>query len=224
MLPFAHFVMGSSSRAPGKLLWETVDVAEGEGGCGVQDQRRILRVPSTEWKHGSVGSLLQPSAPCTSYTQKGKGQKGTGSASKQLLIPLHNLSCRGWTCSVQCVLLWQGHSRSQSTGKVLPSQGDDSLESHSGKGESSPLCFREKQRNSLDSVPAAGHSARLTMQTPCRLTVTPVRAPPPRRGLGPMVTAPKLGGSLSHRPQSTHSSKKEKRLENNKQDAHPTLS
>lgn len=82
MLPFAHFVMGSSSRAPGKLLWETVDVAEGEGGCGVQDQRRILRVPSTEWKHGSVGSLLQPSAPCTSYTQKGKGQKGTGSASK----------------------------------------------------------------------------------------------------------------------------------------------
>lgn len=37
---------------------------------------------------------------------------------------------------------------------------------------------KKKKRNSLASVPAAGCSARLTMQTPCRLTVTPVRALP----------------------------------------------
>lgn len=80
--PSAQFLMDSSCRGPKRLLWVTADRVEREGGCGVRDQRRrILWVPSTEWRDrsGSIGSLPQPSAPCAKSLlspKKGRDRKG----------------------------------------------------------------------------------------------------------------------------------------------------
>lgn len=238
MIEVLRAVAGSGRRAwpyvafcplsNGQLFQGTWEVALGDSGCS-RGGRRLWASRPEENSPGSLHRMkawlgCEPSAAFRTlhlFYSKREGTEGDRQCLLTAAHPVTQACCQGWTCSVQCVLLRQGHSRSQGAGKVLPSQGDDSLEPHSGEGEPSPLCFREKQRNSLESVPAAGCSARLTMQTPCRLTVTPIRAPTPAGTHGNSYQA---GGFPDHQPQSTHSSKKEKRLENNKQNSHPTLS
>lgn len=178
MLPFAHFLMGSSSRAPGRLLWETVDVAEGEAGCGVQDQRRILRVPSTGWKHGWLGAFCSLLHPAPLLLKKGRDRRGL--AVPPISCSSHDTAsaARAGPALSRCPAMAGPFTvpgcrkrSSISRGRLIrtPQRG----------GRIQPFVLqKKKQRNSLASVPATGHSARLTMQTPCRLTVTPVRALP----------------------------------------------
>lgn len=91
-------VMGSGRRvwpyvafcplSNGQLFQGTREVAVGDSRCSRGGNRLWGSRPEKN-SPGSlhrmeawlVGSLLQPSAPCTSLTQKGKGQKGPGSAS-----------------------------------------------------------------------------------------------------------------------------------------------
>ena len=125
-----------------------------------------------------VGSLLQPSAPCTSYSKR-EGTEGAWQCLRlaappmtQPQLPGLDLLCPGCPAMAGPLTVagcWKSSSIPRGRLIRTPQRG----------GRIQPFVLqKKKQRNSFASVPATGRSARLTMQTPCRLTVTPVRAFP----------------------------------------------
>lgn len=211
MLPFAHFLMGSSSRAPGRLLWETADVAEGETGCGVQDQRRILRVPSTGWKHGWLGAFCSRLHPAPLLLKKGRDRRGLAvppiscsshdTASAARAGPaLSRVSCYGRATHGPRVLE-----------KFFHPKGTTHQNPTAGR-ENPALCASEKKKEKQScKCPSRSLLSQADHADPMQTDCDPSQSPP--QGVG-----------LSHWPQSARSLKKEKRFANNKQNPHPTSS